>query len=351
MSPTVKASSRQASARRLDVDQPLLAGRHRVAAGVEDAHLDPRPRRAHRARVLQPLPGRDAGGAALAGAVQLVNLGAEGRQPLDHAPLHRHRAGGGGVHDQAQAREVEAGPLLLGHLEYADEVGWNHERPRDPVARDQVQPQPGVPLRHDHGGRPHEQGGVGPPARPGVVGGPAQEVDVVGRPRPERHLALHAGADRLTRVAGVHHALGPGGRARGVEDEGGPGPGVEGEPGRRIRQRLLVAVADDERAAAGNLARGHRHLGARVLDDVGELVRLQVPVHGQEGRPQLGRRHRDLEELEAVGKDRHHRAARHRAHALEHGRQAAGAVVDLTEGQRPVAEHQGGFVAHRQKVA
>jgi hypothetical protein len=177
------------------------------------------------------------------------------------------------------------------------------------------------------------------------------QVHVVGGPRPERDLALHPGTDRLARVRGVHDPFGAGGGARGVEDERGPGAGVPTRGAGLGDQRLLVAVADDERVTPGHLAGGDGHLGTRVLDDVGELVRLQVPVHGQERCPQLGRRHRDLEELEAVRQDGGHGPARRRAHALEHRRQAVRAVVELGERQGPVAEHEGGLVAHREKVA
>ena len=161
------------------VDQALLAGGHRrEGVGVEDADLDAGPGPAHRARALEPLGGRDAGGPALAHAVQLPHLGL--RQGLDEALLDPHRAGRAGVDDVAQARQVVAGPLGLGHLEQADEVGGGQERRGHPVGLDQAQQLAGVPRAHEHHRAPHVQGGVGVPGGAGVVEGSGGQVHVVG---------------------------------------------------------------------------------------------------------------------------------------------------------------------------
>ena len=76
-----------------------------------------------------------------------------------------------------------------------------------------------------------------------------------------------------------------------------------------------------------------------------------MPVDGQERRPQPGRRHRDLEELEAVRQNGHDRMAGLGAHAVEDGRQPVGPVVELGERERLVAQHERVLCVHTRKLA
>ncbi len=104
-----------------------------------------------------------------------------------------------------------------------------------------AQPVPGLELFGDHGGGPDEQRAQGPAEVGGVVGRAAHHVDVVLGPPPQRHLSLHApGPTRPVGQAAVHHALRPGGGARGVEHQLGAAAAVAARPGVGGVQRLLV---------------------------------------------------------------------------------------------------------------
>ena len=166
---------------------------------------------------LEPLGHRDPCGAAFARAVQLGDLAR--RQRFDDAPLHRDRARRTRVDEDPQRREVERGALGLGHLEDADEVRGHHEAAGDPVPVDESEPLTRVEGREHHGGRAGVERGHRPATGTGVVRGPGEDVHVVGRPAPQRELALHhaprgAGIDR----GAVHDTLGTTRGSRRVED-------------------------------------------------------------------------------------------------------------------------------------
>ena len=144
----------------------------------------------------------------------------------------------------------------------------------------------------------------------GVVGGPGEEVDVVGD-EPQSSARPCWACEHATVVeAGVHDALGPARRARRVEEVGG-----RAEPGRLAGfvggDGLLVLVTDPQHPRRRHVGDGgvdvgaqvgmrHQDPGAGVGEDPRQLVLLEVPVDREEPGlgPTRGRGHFD--ELEGV---------------------------------------------------
>ena len=312
----------------------------------------------------EPFLGRDARGPPFARAVELVDLGR--RQRLHDPPLHRYWTRCRRVHDEAQAGDVVGRALLVGHLEDADEMRGHQERPGGAVHVDQTQPLARVPRRQEHGGGADVERGRCPAAVGRVVRRARHHIDVVGCPRPEGDLPVLAGAGHLAREATMDHALGPRRRARGVEDERRRSSALEplhvvtviaacGEQG-------LVLGPGHQGPAAGSLRpgrldggeqrrRGDDDARPRVGEHVAQLLRLQVPVDGQERRLQLRRGGRDVEELEAVRQHHRHRAVLARAEAAEGVRQTVGAIIELRVGAHAIPQHERRLVRGLDRMA
>jgi hypothetical protein len=162
----------------------------------------------------------------------------------------------------------------------------------------------------------------------------------------------------------VHDPLGSPGRARCVED------------GRREHRDLaahlvhhgsvddlLVVVADHDRGArraravhllgerpfvlGAQIGVGDEHPGLGVLEDVGELVGLQVPVDEDDLGAELRRREPRFDELDAVGQEDCHPVAAADSPRGERRRQALGAGVQSAERPDLVAAHERRFVGCR----
>ena len=142
-----------------------------------------------------------------------------------------------------------------------------------------------------------------------------ETVHVIERCRHQRALALrhrpaHALADRPeVRVVRQHHALGPAGRARGVEEhrrflglhlqrrERALGVDaerrevlVEGDLGHAVRRELQARVVADHQ------------LGVAVVDDVGHGLGRQLVVHRHRHQARLHGAEEGEQELGAVGR-------------------------------------------------
>jgi hypothetical protein len=285
---------------RLDVDRPHPVGRHALAVVVPDLDHGPGRRAADAARLAQPVLGADEGAAAFGRGVVLPDDRAE---PLDDRALDGNRRRGGAVQHVAQRRGVVASLHLVGQREQSVEHRRHHVRVRDAVLLDEAQRLlrlPAVHQRHADASVEWQRQIEG--ERRGVVERPGAQAQVVARAkgRARDHLrAETAGGRRLLAV----DALGPAGRARGVEhgaaDLGilevvarlGREQGVVGlearnlAPARQPHLRLrspLGGTGDD----VGEAGVGDEGACLAVVDDVGDLVRLQVPVDA--GQPQAG---------------------------------------------------------------
>ena len=210
--------------------------------------------------------------------------------------------------------------------------------------------------------------------------GPAQRGRVVDRPRRQVHRVLvgaeeHAGQPGQG-LAGLGHlpvrqrrpdALGPTGGARGVQ-HGGAGrlvrEGLRGRGG----DRVLVAAVPVDRAAVGQPERRRRdragdrgrglplpgrhdqRLRAAVGDDVGDLVRLEVPVHGGDVQAGAHGRPVHLEGAQVVlGQQRHH-VTGPQARLVQHVRQLDRAQLEVPVGERLAgAGHDGRDLVRRRR--
>jgi hypothetical protein len=178
---------------RPEVDVARHTGGAGAAVGVEDVHLEARPGPADGAGVREPLLGGDADAAPLGSAVELEEDRAE---PVDHAPLHVDRHRRRSVHDEAQAREVEALARRLVQAQQPDEVGGDEEGRDDPLALDGAQELALAPAleQHDVGSEQDRTLAVGVRAR--VVERRRDEV------WPARGRARGAFQHRAARLAG-----------------------------------------------------------------------------------------------------------------------------------------------------
>ena len=204
----------------------------------------------------------------------------------------------------------------------------------------------------DDGGGADVEGAQGPTAVGGVVRRAAHDVDVVGGPPPQRNLALGPPAA----VGGVghgavHHPLGSGRGAGGVEDQPGPGAAVGvGQRGRGGDGRFVVPTDQEQGEVAlchgpvqglfeFGVTHDHGHVG--IVEDVGQLPGLQVPVDRQVRGVEHGGRGGHLELLRPVGEHSGHRAPGPGALVGQDGGQPAGPVVELTVGVDDVAHDDG----------
>ena len=254
-----------------------------------------------------------------------------------------------------QAGDVVLVPGLLGQLQHPDEHGRHELRVGDAVIAAMAWKRLlGVePLRHDDGGAEDLQGT-----------GPAQRGRVVDRPGRQVHRVLvgaeeHAGQPgqglaRLGHLAVRQRrpdALGPAGGARGVQ-HGGAGRLVGERLGGSGGDRVLVAAVPVDRAAVGQPERGRRDLAgdrgrgrgllgrddqrlrAAVGDDVGHLVRLEVPVDGGDVQAGADGGPVHLEGAQVVlGQQRHH-VAGPQARVVQHVRQLDRAPLEVPVGER-----------------
>ena len=140
-----------APTRRIPEEQPALRPRGELlAAGVEDDGRQRWHGPADGARVVEPLLARD--GARRPDLGGAVGLGEHRAPPLDHRPLDRNGAGGAGVGDELEGRDVVAGSHLVGQGEEPHEVGRDHDRGLDTVLLDRSERGLRVEAPEDHRG-------------------------------------------------------------------------------------------------------------------------------------------------------------------------------------------------------
>ena len=277
----------------LEEQAPLRVGRQRVVVVVQNHRLEGRHRLAHRARMLQPLlGGDDAGAAHFAGA---VGVHEHRPPPLDHRPLHVHRALGAGVRDANQGTAVVAGLDVIRQGQQAHEVGGHHDRVADLVFIYRLERLLSIESAQDDAGHAGSQG-TGAGQRTGVVHGADHQMGASVPHRSGRQVGDVFG-NRVT--AGEHgggqlRALGPPGGAGGVEQVRPRGQvprrfvgGLRGQPAIPGRDAFLLAPANDVgdlagrgggNAPFGGLGADKQHAGARIVQDVGHLVGGEVEV-------------------------------------------------------------------------
>ena len=164
-------------------------------------------------RLLRIVPHHDAG---LGGAVVLVD---DRSPPVDHLALHGGRAGRGAMGDPAQRGDVVAPLDLVGQAQQAHEHGGHDVHVADLVAIDQPQHVLGLEARLQH----HAEA---KPRAAHAVGGRRRVIHRAVHHHDDRGIGLDAPV--LRRLAGgqclqlgrgrpAPHALGPAGRARGVD--------------------------------------------------------------------------------------------------------------------------------------
>ncbi len=324
------------------IDQPRLAGRQLVALFIHDLHAHQRRPLADAARLRQPFLGADVEPRA-AFAARII-FEQDRPQPFDHRALDLGRAGGRAMHDKLQTGEVE--PLL--HLLRRRQHALHHDRHemgvRHAAALDGAEHLLGVPAlahegdRHARGLRDRDVEGE----RRGVIARPGAHLDVrrriIGR---VRALELRRRGDAMRPM----HALGPPRRAGGVEHlaahlrivQIGAVDAVE---------RAVVVVEPVRLAADGKLQRDagrlvHRladrveprlrdqRLGLAVVQDIGDLVGLQVPVDRRHAQAAAPRRVQRLHELRPVGAEQRHAIAGLQSLLAQHARQPVRIRVDL----------------------
>ena len=312
-----------------------------VVADVDGRHH----RHPHRTRVGEPILGPDEGGAHVLGAH--VVLPHDRTEPLDDLTLHLHRTRRRRMADEPQRGHVIALPHLGRQLEEADEHGRHELSGGDAVPLDGLETGRRVPLLEDHRGGPHAMGHRGEDHRSRVVQRRRREVDVatvVG----DRARVLDERVDVVHGAVGEREQdpLRPPRGARRVEH---PVPlrlfGQRG--GRLLTDDVLVALpavqvaVDHQRDlgldvgdAIGQVDRRDDRACPAVTDDVGDLGRRQVPVHGRvvQPRPQGGPHH--LEVAQVVGEQDGDVVAAAKTPLVPELRQLVGALVELLVRER-----------------
>ena len=307
------------------IDFADLSGRQRLAVIVEDADLRAGRGPPHRPRLAQGvLAGGKGDRAVFSGAVEFVD---HRPPPFDHGALDLGRTRRGGMDDVTQRGDVVAAADFFRQLEQPDEHGGHHEHHFDSFPFDELQHGLRVETRHQHQelGEPRrpqaERIGRGVIERPGQEAARALDHAVDQRAQHLVDFVLACGG-RL-----APHALGMAGGARGVDHAlrlrhrrpfvrllpGKPGLAID-RACRHRRPRGIDAVGaedfrrrrepDDRQTGRRAGAHGRQQvgvaderLGAAIVEDVGNLFRLEVPVdrhrigaqhHGGEARLEEG---------------------------------------------------------------
>ena len=228
----------------------------------------------------------------------------------------------------------------VGHRVAIDQVG--HLLGRPPAAREDA-----------HGPAEEERRDAEIVERRGVVRGTGDERDGVGRHlRVERRLLQGEPHDGRVRQ---HHALGPAGRARRVEDEMGLCRRERAGDRRRRREALVLRAGrvgreGDDLEVGQPLRRGLGDVGQRRLGD--EEPRPAVAEHElhlgcdhaevdrDQREPGVGAGEVDLERLTAVVEQRRDPVADTEAGGPQPGREAHAAIPQLRVGPTGVAPPQ-----------
>ena len=194
------------------VDQAGLAGGQFAAVVVADVQHALR-RAAHRTWVRQPFLRGDAAEAVVLGAgVVLVH---DRAPPVQHALLHLHRAGRGGVHRHLQRRQVMPQAHRVGQLEHAHEHRRHPLAGRDAVVLDPLQCAFGVELLHHEHAATELDDRHAVAQRRGVVQRRGRQVARVAAVAEQRRQQRHQHGQATRGRCGHRplHALGP---ARGA---------------------------------------------------------------------------------------------------------------------------------------
>ncbi len=338
-----QVATRQARAR--DVELARHAGRHRLQAAVEHVHLRVPDRPADRHALRRGLrafafPRGDVD-CGLGRAVEVVQLGAQalmalrlqrGRQRLaaaDHA-AQRGAAGGRGLAKEDlehRGHEMQRRDALVG--DQAREVG-----------RVLVAAGPGEHQRGAVDQRPEEL-----PHRHVEARGRLLQHAVVGREAVARLHPLQAVDDGAMRH---HRALGPAGRARGV-DHVGRVRGIErdGEVGlvaiRQIGNRLRP-IDQQARGIGGQHLRerlgGDQARGSCVAEHEGDAIGREIGIDRQVGRAGLQGGEQRHHQFHRTRDRERHRALGARAACTQQLREAVGAAVQFGVGHRLALEAQ-----------
>ena len=229
----------------LEEDRPALAGRHLVTVVADDVHGAPErdPDGAWMGEPLLAVAVDEP--VALGTGVVLVDHRPE---PLDHLPLHRHRAGRGGVDDVAQRRHVVAGADVGRQLEQAHEHRRHDLRVGDLVALDELEELGGLEVLHHDDGRPEGVGGHAEAQRGGVVQRGGGEVHRLGGHAEEQLEHRQDRAGRGLQGLGAElplDALRETSRARRVQHVGARDAPVERLRARRVDRRFVRFVPVD----------------------------------------------------------------------------------------------------------
>ena len=339
-----------------DLDAPL----------VDQADLLARHRGARRARlaelVLGPKDGVDAG---LGRAVELPEDGTEvGDAPL----LEADRAGRRARDQLAKGGVIDRGPHVLREVHHPRDQRRRHEGGRDPVSGDQGQSFVGVEALLDHDRGSEELAQRGEEADGAVIAGPCHQVDVVG-PQLEDPDRLQdvLEVDPIGAIGALRSARGAGGVDHAGADRDGT---VGGLVGAALREQLLIGEpARGRRRGAGDeimprpldqrasllhhrqeFGAGGDHPGARVVDDVRDLRRLQVVVDRDPDRSDptgsMGR----LGALDRVVGDARDAVTRSDPEAPDRGRVPVRPLVQLGEGYDAIFVVEGRLAALRRRV-
>ena len=304
-------------ARDARIDLADLAGRQLAAVIADEAQLGAGRDAPHGARLPERiLRGREGHRAGFGAAVEFVD---HRPPPVDHRALDVGRARRGGVNDVAQRRYVVGLAHLLGQLHQPHEHRRHHEDGIDPIVLYQLEERLGIEARHQHQRAAEPAGPQAERIGRGVIERPRQQCARVRleavdqRPHPfgrrcllrRRRVAAHA--LRMPRGAGsIDHVL----RLRQRRPFIGrlvAEPSIEVARALRRRQVIRIDSVGGENLRRRRYAQ-HRdagrdvplqrmqqvgmadqHPGAGVAEDVGDLVRPEMPVH----------RH-------GVGAERHH---------------------------------------------